>query len=82
MRVERWADRAESALPIWNVVGFDQVDDGEQHQWLVGRDAPRGGAGGVEIGEFTEPEFARGIGHWGFEIGIRWGDCIDRFPMT
>jgi hypothetical protein len=48
----------------------------------VGRDAPRGGAGGVEIGEFTEPEFARGIGHWGFEIGIRWGDCIDRFPMT
>jgi hypothetical protein len=63
MRVERWADRAESALPIGNVAGFDQVDDGEQHQRLVRRDATRGGAGGVEVGEAAEPLVAREIGH-------------------
>ena len=63
MRVERWADRAESALPIWDFVGFDQVDDGEQHQRLVRRDAARGGAGGVEVSQTAEPE-GREIGHW------------------
>jgi hypothetical protein len=41
---------------IRDVAGFDQVDDGEQHQRLVRRDAARGGAGGVEVGEFAEPE--------------------------
>ena len=49
------------------VAGFDEVDDGEQHQWLVRRDAARGGAGRVQIGELAEPVLAvhrEGGGRW------------------
>ena len=40
---------------VRDVAGFDQVDDGEQHQRLVRRDAACLRAGRVEVGEFTEP---------------------------
>ena len=40
---------------VGDVAGFDEVDDCEQHQRLVGRDAADGGAGGLESGEAGEP---------------------------
>ena len=40
---------------VGDVTGFDQVDDGEQHQRLVRGDAAELGAGDVEVGEFAEP---------------------------
>lgn len=43
---------------ILNFTRLDQVDDAEQHQRLVGRDAACLGACGVEVGEFAEPVIA------------------------
>ena len=40
---------------VRNIAGFDQVDDGEEHQRLMRRDAALRGAGRVEVGEFAEP---------------------------
>ena len=40
---------------VRDVAGFDQVNDGEQHQRLVRGDAADLRAGRVEIGEFAEP---------------------------
>ena len=40
---------------VGDVTGFDEVDDGEQHQRLVRCDAAGRGAGGLEGGEAGEP---------------------------
>ena len=40
---------------VRDVAGFDQVDDGEQHQRLMRRNASGLRAKGVEIGEFAKP---------------------------
>lgn len=45
----------EAHPAVRDVAGLDEVDDRKEHQGLVGRDAPLGGAGGVEVGQFAEP---------------------------
>ena len=63
---------------IRNVAGFDQVDDSEQQQWFVWRDAARTGSSRVKVGKFAEPvgggslQGIRVQESGGSEVGRQW----------
>ena len=46
----------------WDYAGFNQVNDGEEHQRLVRGNAANLRTSRVEVGEFTEPVVGSGHG--------------------